>query len=515
MVNVLYTWRQRVLLLCFTELLITGSANVWAQSFAVVQIDSQTNVAMSLRDLVAKVRQANKDIRSKLAEKDIAATGIDRAAAAFQPVATLAATESRNRQPNTYEEALTRGQSSYYSRDGQDYSAGVSQLLSSGAKLEGKSTLSRFITNINELSADRPDGAKDNRTFIGLTLTQPLAKDGGFIVTKARNQVAKLDLAVAEHTADETETSIVAEAALVYYELVLAQHRVSAAREKIGIAQRLLVEARNLSRQGRIADVDVFEVENSLSRFQAGLSEAVQGELERLNRLNTLSMVATGAGLTVSRASDPLPPVAIYKPSEAAQEAIRIAMDSRHDFLMQKKILEREGIQLVYAQNQALPRIDLVASWGRNGLTYSATTAFSENTHPSWSIGLQVQIHLGKNMQGGADIAAANLRRENALLAIKALEVQIANDIDTSLNMRYSAAERWAHWQDVVRREQQQLEIERKRFSAGRSEMREIMMREEKTINSRLMVIEQQVVFAKALVVLESAQGILLRRWNS
>jgi outer membrane protein TolC len=130
-------------------------------------------------------------------------------------------------------------------------------------------------------------------------------------------------------------------------------------------------------------------------------------------------------------------------------------------------------------------------------------------------MGLQMQIPLGENRQGRADVASASLRRENALLAIKALEVQIANDIDTSLNMLASASERWEFWQDVARREQQQLDVEYKRFAAGRSEMREIMMREEKTVNSRLMVIEQQVAYAKAQIILESAQGVLLERWPS
>jgi len=57
--------------------------------------------------------------------------------------------------------------------------------------------------------------------------------------------------------------------------------------------------------------------------------------------------------------------------------------------------------------------------------------------------------------------------------------------------------------------------VERKKFNAGRSEIREILMREEKTINSRLMVIEQQLAHARAQVILESAQGILLQRWPS
>ena len=125
------------------------------------------------------------------------------------------------------------------------------------------------------------------------------------------------------------------------------------------------------------------------------------------------------------------------------------------------------------------------------------------------------EMAIGALNQGRADIAAANLRRENALLAVKALEVQIANDIDTGLHMRASALERWQQWQEVARREQQQLDLERKRFAAGRSEMREILMREEKSVNSRLMALEQQVAFAKAQVILESAQGILLKRWHS
>ena len=394
----------------------------------------------------------------------------------------------------------------------------MSQLLPSGAKLEAKTTLSQFITNINQNDATRPVGAKDNRSSWGLTLTQPLAKDGGVAVTLARAQVADLDLDVAKHTLGETESSIVAEAVLGYYELVMAQHRVNAALEKIQTAQRLLSEARALSRQGRLADIDVVEVENSLSRFRAGLSEAKQGERERLNRLNTLIMAVTGNDVAVWKAADELPEVPRSAQAHPLEAALRTALESRHDYLMQKKMLEREGVQLVYAKNQALPRIDLVASYGRNGLAYAAGTAFGAEVmrdYATWSLGLQLQVPLGGNLQGRADVAAANLRRENALLAIKALEVQITNDIDTGVHMRSSAMERWLHWQEVAVREQLQLDVERKKFNAGRSEIREILMREEKTINSRLMVIEQQLAHARAQVILESAQGILLQRWPS
>lgn len=501
-------------------LLACAAPSAWAQTDATVAASAGSGAAsspliqLSLRDLVTQLREVNKDIRSKRAEKSIAATGTQRAAAAFQPMVTLSATDGRNRQPNTYEEKLTRDQTNFYLRDGQDYTIGLSQLMPSGAKVEAKTTLSRFITNINEKDG-RPEGARDNRSFWGLTLTQPLAKDGGTAVTRARTVVAELDVAVASHAQEETEASVVAEAALSYYELVLAQHRVSASQEKIRTAERLLVEARALVKQGRLPASDLLEVENSLSRYQAGLSETLQGQRERLNRLQTLLMASEGK---IWRASDGLPLVDKPGPGLSNDAALGLALQWRADYLMQKKVIEREGVQLVYAQNQALPRIDLIASYGRNGLAYSASTAFRWGTmsdYPTWSIGVQMQIPLGENKLGRADIEAAQFRRENALLALKALEVQIANDIDTSLQMLASAAERWSHWQDVARREQQQLEVERKRFAAGRSEVREILVREERTINSRLMVLEQQAAHARAQVILESAQGVLLRRWSS
>lgn len=511
------SWAQRALPWCLTVTLASVSAGALAQSVTNVQLQSvAAPKLLKLEDLVNQLREANKDIRTKRTDRHIAATSIDRTAAAFQPIATFAWTDAKNKQPNTYEESLVKTGLPFYERDGKDYSAAIGQLLPTGAKLEAKTTLSRFLTNIADKDNPLPDGAKYNRSYWGLTLTQPLAKDAGFAVTKARVQVAALDLSVAQHAQNETEGSIVAEATLAYYELVLAQHRVAAAKEKIKISQRLLTEARALARHGRLAQADVWELESALSRFQAALSEAVQGERERLNRLNTMVMIAAGSQDQAWRASDALPPVLPNKISLDSEEAVRLALETRHDFLMQKKILDREGIQLMYAVNQARPRIDLVASYGRNGLAYSADSAFNKGSmrdYVSRSVGVQMQIPLGENRQGRADIAAANLRRENALLAIKALEVQIANDIDTSFEMRSSAVDRWMHWQDVARREQQQLDVEYKRFAAGRSEMREILMREEKAVNSRLMVLEQQAAFAKAQVVLESAQGVLLQRW--
>jgi outer membrane protein TolC len=79
------SWGRRTLRWCWLTVLTTSSASSWAQLAAPVVQTSAAVATLSLKDLLTQVLAANKDIRSKRAEIGIAATGIDRAAAAFQP----------------------------------------------------------------------------------------------------------------------------------------------------------------------------------------------------------------------------------------------------------------------------------------------------------------------------------------------------------------------------------------------------------------------------------------------
>ncbi len=503
---------------CLITTLTLCSGGVLAQAGnapAVKHEPAPARNELSLKELVKRVQVANKTIRSKRAEREITATSIERASAAFETTATMSVANGKSRTKNTFEEDLVRKGLGVYQRDGQDASVGVSQLLPTGAKLEAKSSLSRFITNTNVYDPSRPLDAKDNRSSLGFSMTQPLARDAGFAVTGARMEVATLDTAAAEHASRDTQTSVVAEAVMAYFELVLAQHRTAAALEKIHSGERLLTEAQAMNRLGRLAESEVWEVENALARFGSALSEARQGERERANRLLTMLMSASAESSDKLKATDLLPAVS-FKPI-LLNDSLMVAMAKREDFLMRKVMVEREGVQLAYAKNQALPRLDLVASYSLNGLEYSADSAFhlsNMSDYPSWSIGLQFSIPLGGNRLANADIKAAVLRREDALLSLKAAEVAIANDIDTSLALRASVAERWELWRQVALREQRQLDLERRKFTAGRSDVREVLIREERLINAQLSTLEQQAAYAKAETMLDAAQGTLLERFR-
>ena len=467
---------------------------------------------LSLHQFVQRVLQANKAVRSKRNEQELADAAVSRAGAVFQPQIEVSAVNALSRVQNTPEEELLRQGLGLYERKGQDVSAGVSTLLPSGAKVEVKGTMARFLTNINESLRD--SSANDYKAFYGMTVTQPLARDAGFEPTRSRVRVAELDADAARQATADTASSTVADAVLSYLDLGLAQQRLAAWNDKIKMAERLATDAKLLAQQGRLAETEIWEVENNLARYRAGASEAGQAVVERINKMRGLLLLTAADGWATLRATDALPQVTEARLDLALD--LQTAFDSRPDYRMRKLMVEREGVQLVFAQNQKLPRIDLVASYGQNGLSQSVRSALAPGRtadYPSWSIGLQISVPLGENRQAAADLRAAQVRKEDALLGLKAVESSLASDIDSSHAVIRSSIERHRLFAEIADRESRLTQALRQKLLAGRVEIRELLISEERVINSRTAMQEQAVANAKGLALLGLATGTLLERY--
>lgn len=473
--------------------------------------------ALTLRQVVQAVRADSRAVRSKRLDRDIASAAVDRARGAFEPTFTVSATRAHDRQRSTPEEDLARygvgNQVGLYERDSRDYAATVGALLPTGAKLEAKATLSEFQTNISR--ALRQSGAFDMRAGYGLSLTQPLARDSGSDVALARVKVAELDDATAAQTSLDAESGAVAEACMVYLDLAFAQQRLAIAQERIRTGEQVLAEAQARVRQGRAPEAEVWEVENALARYQAAQSEAEQQQLERMNRLRTLLNTSAAARPKPLRAADPLPPARTELP--AFERSLQLARENRTDLKGRRLAMERETVQLSFARNQLLPRVDLVASVGFSGLDTRRLAALDParvEQFPNWSVGLQVSIPMGGNQQAKADLRTALVRRQEAEEAIGALEAAIANDVETSVGLMASAARRHALTSEVAQRELRQLALDRRRMLEGRGSLREVLISQERASSAQMQALDHQTQSAKADVLLEAAQGTLLSRFQ-
>ena len=491
--------------LCLTDIARAQGPNAQLPA-TVPQID------LSLQQFVQQVLKANKAVRSKRNEQELADSAVGRAASIFQPKLDLGTSIGQSRVQNTTEEDLLRQRLGVYERKGQDYSAGVSSLLPSGAKVEFKGTMARFLTNINE--SLRGTDANDYRTFYGVTVTQPLARDGGVEATRSRIRVAEIDADAARQATADTESSTAADAVLAYLDLGMAQARLAAWAEKIKMAEQLAADANSLVKLGRLPETEVWEVQNNLARYRAGASEAQQAVIERINKMRGLLLLSASDGWAPLRASDALPRVSATRLD--LNEDLQVAIDKRPDYRMRKLMVEREGVQLVFAQNQKLPRIDMVASYGQNGLAQAIRPAVSPSRtsdFPTWSIGLQLSVPIGENRQAAADLWAARVRKEDALLGLKAVESALANDIDTSHAVIRSSIDRHQLFAEIADRETRLAQALRQKLLAGRGDMRELLVSQERVINSRTAMQEQAVAHAKGLALLALARGTLLEQF--
>ncbi|WP_160162700.1 TolC family protein [Magnetococcus marinus] len=483
----------------------------WCAGAGSVIAPSPEQPHMTLGQLIGLLQRHNATLQTKQLAQQSAEAAVQRAKGVFDPLVSFSLKRSHQEEPNNIEEKLTR-YTSIYKTDSTAVSMSMSKLFSSGLQLEAEVSETKLMTStMKTLDANEPD---NHRASYSLSVTQPLLRDARSSVVEAPVRAAELGHKAAEHERLDTQSMVTAEAVIAYHDLVLAQHKVAAMQEKIAMANRLLGMAEDLYKKGRLPQSDVWEVENSLSRFETALAEAQQGQREQSNRLRTMIMQSQGEDLGVLQVADVLPKKISNLPT--LTESVEQAYAKRQDLKAKRMLLKQQDEQLGYSENQMLPRLDLVASYGRSGLAYDGLDAFEgmKDLSPSWSLGVQASVTLNGNKQAKADVQSARAKREEAALAVKSLEVTITNDIDTSLNALKSACKRWKYWDKVANREEQRVVMEKDRVKAGRSDVRQLLLSEERAIDARQVLKEQQVAFAKAQALLATAQGTLLEQFH-
>ncbi|MBF0460790.1 MAG: TolC family protein [Magnetococcales bacterium] len=463
---------------------------------------------MSRETFIQQVLRRNNVVAGQDLTVEVAGEGVIQAKAAFEPVGKASLLRTSLRQKSTAEELLAHQSvdPTYVHRD-KTADVDVSVLTPTGATVEGKVGLDAIQSNLQTVEK-RPE---EYRSYVDLSITQPLAKDGGFDVTSAKTRMAEQDRLAAGHTRDSVVASVVSSAISAYLDLRLAQERQQTWDKGLQMTERLVTEAHTMQRQGRLSESALLDVENSLSLYRVGASEAQQRLVEAMGAARNLLLLS--AQETPLLATDPLAKNTMGVQPTAFEDLMRIAIQNRADYQARLATLEKEGIHVVYAQNQILPRVDLVASYGANNLEYDggrSLSGLSDNDFPSWKVGVTASFPLGGNQGANADLRIARMNKEKALLDLKAAETAISNEIQSGLAAYQSGRERWQMYRNILDTGEKQLAMERQLFNSGRSDMRSLLAREESMVRTRVSLLEQVVAMEKAQVALDVAQGTLL-----
>jgi outer membrane protein TolC len=170
------------------------------------------------------------------------------------------------------------------------------------------------------------------------------------------------------------------------------------------------------------------------------------------------------------------------------EAAVRRALDQRTDLVQSRKVLESTDTNLRFLRNQSLPGVDLVASYGLQGIGGTsfiragglgspivqtipggyadALTRIRDREFPNWNLAVNLNYPIGTSA-ADANYARARVERNQSLAQIRALELQVATEVTNAalqLESNLKSLEAATAARELAER---RLEAEQSKFEVG------------------------------------------------
>jgi len=260
-----------------------------------------------------------------------------------------------------------------------------------------------------------------------------------------------------------------------------------------------------------MAETEVLQAEAGVAVRKSLETEARQKVIIAMNRVRSM-FSSSAAEDDILVAVDRLE---LVEKVTDFHDALRNAFTFRPEYLATSRKIERENIRIEYAKNQSWPQLDLKASYGLNGLDSTASGAWrdlEDADFDSWSIGLELRIPLRGGLEGKSQLEKVKLQKKQALLELKAIEVSLANSVDSAVQNVANAGEQVHYSFQVVDLEKRLLDVELLRLAAGKSNSRLVLDKEEDYREAQEAQLDSLMNYNNAILDLELAQGVLLMR---
>jgi outer membrane protein len=464
---------------------------------------------LSLADYTQRVIEYNESVQIRLLELAISNKRVKAERGIFEPEFFSSLERAGNRRENTAQQKVSSSFEPLFSELNSTYSGGIEFQAPTGARLRLGYTLQDLANNYTRkyFNLDR-----QYQTFAGTSIVQPLLKNGWGMATLANIRVAALESDIAFQDYRRQMMVVLSTAEAAYWDVYLTQEQLRLNQESVTLADTILADVRISFEVGKSNELDVVQAEAGLALRKSKRSEAEQKRYEAINRLTAFysgAVVSTNASIKAVTAPETTETDLNYF------DAWGEAFETNPDYLIQRKKVIEEDVKLAYSRNQRWPQLDVKASYGLNGLGNTPAASMDDiesAAFSSWSIGMEFRIPLAGGIKGRNELAAAKLRKQQAILSLKDVEVQIANALDTSIHKVRSAHENVTNYQTVVALNQNLLDTQLARLQVGKSDTRRVLEIERDLFEAKTAALESLIQYQKAKLELELVKGSTLKR---
>lgn len=438
---------------------------------------------LTLDEVVKRALENNVAIASQRYEPELSAQSVRSAAGVYDPL--LSSTVSRTKRTSQGTSSLSGGDQ--IEDTNFVYNFGVSQLFKTGAQVDLAFDNSRETTS-NVFTSRNPTFSSN----LQAALTQPLLKNFSIDSFRQNLRVARKNREISDVQFKQTVANTIAGVKRLYYDLLATIDNLDAQRKSLDLAKKLLNENQIKVRVGTMAPLDVVAAESEVASREEGaiVAEAAVGDAEDALRREIFpkSEPEMWAYQIVPKDRPTAEPIPIN-----TEAALASAMQNRTDLQAARKNLETADYTIDFTRNQLRPQFDLVAGYGISGIGGTivereqvgglpigpvinripggygdALSSVFGFDNPTWNVGVNFTFPIG-NRQAKAANATARINKDQALVNLRSLELQVASEIRTAGRAVDTNIKRVGSTRAARVLAERRLDAEQKRFNAGMS----------------------------------------------
>ncbi|MFO7734534.1 MAG: TolC family protein [Candidatus Aminicenantes bacterium] len=490
--------------------------------------ENNGTLQLSLEECIVRALRDNLGVAIQVLGPEISGEGVSRAQEKYIPSLSLSV-NSRNTENATFS-YLDAQQDSTVDKTQNFTFLSASQALPTGGNLTLDFTGYKTSTNRTGQTINPRYG-----TTLRFNFSQPLLRNFGFKMSRREIQVAVNALGISEEQLRRTLTDTVYNVESAYWNLVYSIENLEVRRQSLALAKDLLEKNQRSVEVGTMAPMDVLSARAEVATREADIIQAEMEVETRADQLKALLNLPTDGDQAVDILLPKDKPTFEEK-SFDLDEALALAVQNRTDLAIAKIGIKNDELDLSYAKNQALPDLNLSASFSSPGIDGTTilydgnpilgnvigtipggisgalrqTTTFK---YPNWNVGLTLSLPLA-NVFSRASLAQARLNMRQAMLDLEYQKQQVYLEIKNAVRSVDANHKRILAYTTARELAEQKLAAEEEKRRVGLSTNYLVLLLQRDLASARISELNAIIAYNVSLASLERSMGTNLKSRN-
>lgn len=490
-----------VVLLC--PLLIVTAAAQTSPSLVATNVVPNGR-QMSLQDCIQQALKQNLDVQIQRYDPEIALFNLRASYGGYDPTLNMSGTHNYNVQPGGFFEGIQLPSETIKNDSFNSSIAGVLPLTGLQYSFNGNINQEHFL--------DFTNATRNSAGSIGMQLNQPLLKNAWIDTTRLTILVDKNRLNYSQQGFRQQLITSVTAVENAYYELIYALENLKVQQEALDLSETQLDQDRQRLQIGTLAQLSVQQDQSQVAQNQANVITAQATLNTDQNTLKNLITDKYGQW----HDSDIQPTETLAAPLVLfdLQDSWSRGMSERPDLIQYRLNVQQAGIQLKFYRNQLYPELDVIGTYGWNGVgqVYNGTLGeINQGNAPYYSYGVQFSVPLSEqNARNQLKSSKATLQQ--VVLQLKQYEQTVLVGIDNAVKTAQSDYESVDATRQARIYAEAALDAEQKTYSVGKATTFEVLTYQNSLTAARGQEIRALANYEESLDTLYSQEGSTLDR---